>query len=54
MEKDHLLIQKLLKNLGNYGKTKTLATCSPSSQFVSYYNPYVQVNSLNYSPFSNL
>ena len=43
MEKDHLPIKKVVKNL-------TMGT----GQFVSCSSPYVQVNSLNYSPFSSL
>ena len=35
MEKDHLSIKKVVKNLRNYLKIKTMSTCSNSSQFVS-------------------
>ena len=45
MKKD-LFIKKLVKNLRN--QSKTLGTCSNGSQFISCYNPYVQVNSRDY------
>ena len=51
MERDHLSIKKVVKNLRNYSQIKTLDTCSNSCQFLPYYSPYVQVN---YSPFSPL
>ena len=54
MEKDYLSTKKAIKNLQKKSKNKTLGTCSNNSQFVSCGSPYVQVNSLNYSPFSSL
>ena len=54
MEKDHLSIKKVAKILRNSSKIKTLGTCSNSYPPVSCCSPYVQVNSLNYSPFSSL
>ena len=53
-EKSRLSIKKVVKNLRNQSKIKTLGTCSNSCQIVFYCSPYVQVNSLNYLPLSSL
>ena len=52
--KKYLSIKKVVKDLRNLLMIKTLGIYSNNCRFVSCWIPYVQVNSLNYSPFSSL
>ena len=54
MEKDHLSIKEVVKKLQNQSKIETLSAPFNSCQFLSCCIPNVQVDSLNYSPFSSL
>ena len=45
MEKNHLSIKKVVKNLRNWSKIKTLGTCSINCQFVSCCSSYGEVKS---------
>ena len=59
MEKDHLSIKKVVRKLRikSYdilSNIKNLGTCFIWCQLVPCWSPYVQVHSVNYSPFSSL
>ena len=54
MEKYNLSVKKVLKNSQKKSKLKAPGECSNIYQFVFSCNPYVQMNYLNCSPFSNL
>ena len=54
MKKDHRIFIILIKNLRNESAIKTLDSYTKSTQFVSCYSSYIQVNSLKKSFFCSL
>lgn len=54
MEKYNLSVKKVVKKFTKKSKIKAPSEFSNIYQFVFSCNPYVQMNYLNYSPFSSL